>query len=101
MQEKQFLVFKKSMRKHIFETPNVFFLYIKKSVQNMLGYWPYATHKKIFYLFFFCENANITIRHTPKWKVASLHSYYKKLETIRNKNRSKPNQLKILYTGKD
>ena len=23
-----------------------YFLYKKKSVQNMLGYWPYATHKK-------------------------------------------------------
>jgi hypothetical protein len=44
MQENNFLVFKKSMRKHIFKTSNIFC--IKKSIQNMLGYWPYATHKK-------------------------------------------------------
>jgi len=31
-----FVVFKKSMRKHIFETSNIF-LY-KKNIQNMLGY---------------------------------------------------------------
>jgi len=49
MQENNFfVVFKKSMRKHIFKTSNIF-VYIKK-IQNMLGYWPYATHKKTFFL---------------------------------------------------
>jgi len=38
------------MRKHIFKTLNIFC--IKKSVQNMLGYWPYATHKKTFFYIF-------------------------------------------------
>jgi len=70
----------------------------------MLGYWPYATHKKTF-KFFFIETHSITIkRKHQNGKVASHHSYYKnykKLETTRNKNHSKPNQLKILYTGKD
>jgi len=39
------------------------------------------------------------LKKTSKWKVASHYTYnknYKKLEKIRNKNRSKPNQLKIL-----
>jgi hypothetical protein len=32
----------------------IFFVYIyKKSIQNMLGYWLYATHKKIFFYIFF------------------------------------------------
>ena len=44
-------MFKKSMRKHIFQNFQ-FFLY-KKNVQNILEYWPYAnTHKKnIFFIF--------------------------------------------------
>ena len=45
MQENNFF-FKKSMRKHIFKTFNIF--YIKRNIQNMLEYWPYATHKNIF-----------------------------------------------------
>jgi len=51
MQENNFVMFKKSMRKHIFETSNIFCIY-KKNIQNMLGYWPYATHKKTFKFFF-------------------------------------------------
>jgi len=46
MQKNNFVVFKKSMRKHIFENFQYIFLYKKKNVQNMLGYWLYATHKK-------------------------------------------------------
>jgi len=50
MQEnKFFIVFKKSMQKHIFKTSNIFFIY--KNVQNILEYWPYATDKNIFYIF--------------------------------------------------
>jgi hypothetical protein len=44
-----FFLFKKSMRKHVFKTSNIFC--IKSNVQKMLGYWPYATHKNIFYIF--------------------------------------------------
>ena len=55
MQEnKFFVVFKKSIRKHIFKNFKCFFLYIyKKNVQNMLEYWSYATHKKFFYIYIF------------------------------------------------
>ena len=91
MQEKQFWCLRNPCENTFSKLPMFFFVYKKRA---------FKTHKKIFFLFF-CQNANIIIRHTPKWKVASHHSYYKKLETIRNKNRSKPNQLKILYTGKD
>jgi hypothetical protein len=45
-----FVVFKKSMRKHIFKTSNIFYL---KNVQNMLEYWSYATHKKTFILYMY------------------------------------------------
>ena len=45
-----FVVFKKSMRKHIFKTSNIFYL---KNVQNMLEYWSYATHKKTFILYIY------------------------------------------------
>ena len=42
-----FVVFKKSMQKHTFESSNI---YLKKNIKkNMLGYWPYATHKNILY----------------------------------------------------
>ena len=85
MQEKQFWCLRNPCENTFSKLPMFFFVYRKKSVQNMLGYWPYATHKKIFFFIFFCQNANITIRYTPKWKVASHHLYYKKLETIRNK----------------
>ena len=46
-----FVVFKKSMRKHIFKTSNIFCIK-KESIQNMLGYWPYAIHKKTFFYIF-------------------------------------------------
>ena len=50
--KKIIFMFKKSMRKHIFKTSNICFFYIyKKNVQNMLGYWPYTTHKNIFFIF--------------------------------------------------
>ena len=51
------------MRKHIFKTSNIFC--IKKSVQNMLGYWPYATHKNFF---FFFRNMNNMITQTSQKK---------------------------------
>jgi hypothetical protein len=56
MQENNFFffVFKKSMQKHIFETSNICF-FNKKNVKNMLGYWPYATRKNIFYIYFFIK----------------------------------------------
>jgi hypothetical protein len=40
------------MRKHIFKTSNIYFFIYKKDVQNMLGYWPYATHTKKHFLYF-------------------------------------------------
>jgi hypothetical protein len=46
-----FVVFKKSMQKQIFKTSNICFFYIKKKIQNMLGYWSYATHTKTFFIF--------------------------------------------------
>ena len=53
MQEnKFFVVFKKSMRKHVRNFKCFIYIYIKKNVQNMLEYWPYATHKKTFFCFF-------------------------------------------------
>jgi len=61
MQENNFVVFKKSMRKHIFKTSHIFFLY-KRNVQNMLGYWPYATHKKTFF-WYICEF--VALRQKP------------------------------------
>jgi len=51
MQEnKFFVVFKKSMRKHNFKTSNICFFF-KEEIQNMLGYWPYATQKTFLYFF--------------------------------------------------
>ena len=44
-----FVVFKKSMRKHIFETSNICFL--DKRRKKMLEYWPYAWKQNIFYFF--------------------------------------------------
>jgi hypothetical protein len=45
--------------RHIFETSNIFC--IKKNVQNMLGYWPYATHKKTFLIYMYiCHIASKT-----------------------------------------
>ena len=100
-----------------FSKLQIFVFFIKQNVQNILGYWPYATHKKIFlYIFVETQTSQLDapwleplrgpngldlrrLKKTSKWKVASYHAYYKnykKLETIRNKNPSKPNQLKIL-----
>ena len=40
------------MLKHIFfEILNIYF-FRKRNVQNMLGYWPYATPKRIFFFVF-------------------------------------------------
>jgi hypothetical protein len=61
MQEKQFLVFKKSMRKHIFETSNVFFLYIKKERSKHVKVLAVCNTQENIFLYF-CRNANITIR---------------------------------------
>ena len=46
-----FVLYKKSMWKNIFKTSNIFFIYKKKNVQNMLGYWLYLAHKKTFFIF--------------------------------------------------
>ena len=40
------------MRKHIFETSNIF-LYTKRALKSMLEYWSYATHKKTFFLYMY------------------------------------------------
>jgi arginine exporter protein ArgO len=32
----------------------------------MLGYWPYATHKKNIFYIFFVKNTNITFNHNKK-----------------------------------
>jgi hypothetical protein len=74
MQENKFFVFKKSMRKHIFKTSNIFCIY-KKSIQNMLGYWPYAAHKKTFFLYFFVQTQTSS-------KIFTYSKIRKKLKTI-------------------
>jgi len=85
------------MRKHNFETSNIFCTK-KKHSKHVRVLAVCNTQENIF--LYFCRNANITIRRKhQKWKIARHHTYYKnykKLETIRKKNPSKPNQLKIL-----
>jgi hypothetical protein len=46
------------MQKYIFQNFKYFFL--REEIQNMLGYWPYAINKNIFYIFF-AKNTNITV----------------------------------------
>ena len=75
MQENNFFImFKKSMRKHIFKTFNIFSIY-KKNIQNMLGYWPYAAHKKTFFLYFF-------VKTQISRKIFTYSKIHKKLKTI-------------------
>ena len=70
MQENNFcVVFKKSMRKHIFETSNICFFIYKKNIKNMLGYWS-MQHAKIFFIFFY-QNASIT----KKKKTSHTHPF--------------------------
>jgi len=72
MQENNFcVVFKKSMRKHIFETSNICFFIYKKNIKNMLGYWS-MQHAKIFFIFFY-QNASIT----KKKKKQAIHIHSK------------------------
>jgi hypothetical protein len=58
MQEKQFLVFKKSMRKHIFETSNVF-LYKKIQKKNVRVLALCNTQENIFLK----KNTSIAIKY--------------------------------------
>jgi hypothetical protein len=64
------------MRKHIFKTSNIFLYLKKKSIQNMLGYWLYATHKKIFF-----QNMNNTITQQSQ-KIFTYSKIRRKLKTI-------------------
>jgi hypothetical protein len=111
-----FFVFKKSMRKHIFETSNICFFYKTKRSKHVRVLAVCSIQENIFYIFVETQTSQLDapwleplrgpngldlrrLKKTSKWKVASHHTYYKnykKLETIRNKNRSRPNQLKIL-----
>jgi hypothetical protein len=53
---KTILVFKKSMRKYIFETSNVFFLYIKKERSKHVRVLAVCkTQENIFYFYFFSK----------------------------------------------
>jgi len=71
------------------------FVFLIKNVKNMLGYWPYATHKKNI---MFCQNTNNTIKSSIIIKETSrTHLYFKihcKLKTIQIKQ-SLIYQLKI------
>jgi len=72
------------MLKHIFLKPRIFaFL---NFFFNMLGYWPYTTHKENF---MFLQNTNNTIKSSITIKETSrTHLYFKihwKLKTIQIK----------------
>jgi len=84
MQEKQFWCLRNPCENTFSKLP-MFFLYKKKERSKHVRVLAVCNTQENIFFIFFCQNANITIRHTPKWKVASHHSYYKKLETIRNK----------------
>ena len=67
MQEKQFLLcLRNPCENTFFKTSNIFCIY-KKDIRNMLGYWPYATHKKYFYIFF-CQKTQASQLITIKDK---------------------------------
>jgi hypothetical protein len=51
------------------------FFYTKKNVQNMLGYWPYAAHKKLFFYIFF-------VKRQTSQKIFTYSKIHKKLKTI-------------------
>jgi hypothetical protein len=40
-------------------------VYIKTSVQNMLGYWPYATLKKTFLIYIFLSKRKHHEKYSP------------------------------------
>jgi hypothetical protein len=74
-----FVVFKKSMRKHIFETSNICFL-DKTNVKTMLGYWPYAWKQNIFFnKHFFCWRK-------PGILIPDLYIYSIKIQTDIDQN---------------
>ena len=64
-----------NMRKHIFKTSNILFIY-KKNIQNMLEYWPYAWKQNIFFLIniFFCWRK-------PGILIPNLYLYNIKIQT--------------------
>jgi hypothetical protein len=69
-----FVVFKKSMRKHIFETSNICFL-DKTNVKTMLGYWPYAGKQSIFFILYFLMS-----RRKPGIFIPDLYLYHIKIQ---------------------
>ena len=68
------------MRKHIFKTSNIFFIY-KKNIQNMLEYWPYAWKQNIFFFnkHFFCWRK-------PGILIPDLYLYNIKIQTDIDQN---------------
>ena len=89
MQENNFLVFKKSMRKHIFKTSNIFVH--KKCSKTCKGIGRMQHTKKNIFLYFFIENTSNAIKHKRKItiKAKSRHIYskiYNKLKAIIKKS---------------
>ena len=61
MQENNFLLCLRNPCENIFSKLQIF-VFFKRKFKKILGYWPYATHKNIFYIFF-VKNTNITFNH--------------------------------------
>ena len=88
MQENNFcVVFKKSMRKHIFKNFKYLFFLYKKNIKNMLEYWPYTIN----FFFYFYQNTNNAIKPiiTMKKKLYTcVFQFAGSLEQFKSSNRN-------------
>jgi len=70
------------MQKHIFQKLQIFvfyiYIYIYKNIQNILEYWPYATHKNNFYIFL-CQKTQTSQLITIKVKKPHIIQIFKAL----------------------
>ena len=83
MQENNFcVVFKKSMRKHIFKNFKYLFFLYKKNIKNMLEYWPYT----IIFFFISIKTPTTQLNQLSQWKKNYTRVYSNSQEAWNNSN---------------
>ena len=105
MQENNFLLCLRNPCENTFFLKLPIFFVYKKTFKTCQGVGRMQHTRKHFFYIFFCQNTNIIIRrkHQNEKQQAMIHitRTTRNLKQFVTKNRSKPNQLKMLYTGKD